>query len=117
MVGVGRFIAMAIALLLVAASITPSLASASGDAALHHVHGPHVQDMDEVEDQDRDGDCARSNAVEALYHAHSHAQIVALTALKIAISDLRAIKADYWSASHPDRSGRHGRMPFEPPRV
>lgn len=117
MVGVGRFIAMAIALLLVAASITPSLASAGGEAALHYVHGAHVHDMDEVDDPDRDGDRARSNAVEVLYHALSHAQIVALTAPKIAISDVREIKASYWPASHPDRSGRHGRMPFEPLRV
>ncbi|WP_157080803.1 hypothetical protein [Methylobacterium variabile] len=73
--------------------------------------------MDEVEDRGRDGDRARSNAAEALYHAHFHAQIVALTAPKIAISDVRENKADYWPASHPDRSGRHGRMPFEPPRI
>src|SRR4051794_10265453 len=93
---VGRFIAAAIALILVATSVMPMVVEARGDASMTHLHA-----VSGVGLPDPDHDLGHDDwwAGDLAHHAHAHAQLVAPAAatimkMRIPPADLRFRIAD-----------------------
>lgn len=108
--GVRRFIAMVLALILIATSVMPLVAEARGDVSTGHVHLTPVMDLDH--DHDHEG----HDTGDLVHHAHSHAQTlvpVAQVVLPIAAygDDVR-----FRAVQVRAPGSRADRAPFEPPR-